>query len=217
MYLNTPDSKDASRLLPQFPCEYALSCQLVAPGTEQQYRDVYLAEKHKNKLSGCIKIQVVNQSSVNSFFFWWWNNHIWSFVPCEEGRVRRCLLGVNCPEVKSLTVQRCWEAMLLTDYTKLLKQGGMAGFFALFYLPENSETSLKMSFFTFFIYLIYGLSATKSELWPQRHGRVAKLPTLDRPVYRGAEKNAPSCAKLCAARGYNSLLLPFRCSRPYPI
>lgn len=68
MYLTRPDSKAASRLLPQFPCEYALSCQLVAPGTEQQHRDVYLAEKYKNKLSGCIKIQLVNQSSINFFF-----------------------------------------------------------------------------------------------------------------------------------------------------
>lgn len=66
-YLNISTSKDTSQLLPQFPEEYALSCQLVASGTEQQQLDVYLAEKYKNRMSGYVKIQLVKQGSINFF------------------------------------------------------------------------------------------------------------------------------------------------------
>lgn len=57
----------ASQLLAQFLCKWALSCQLVASGTERQQLDVYLAEKYKNRMSASIKFQVVKQGSIILF------------------------------------------------------------------------------------------------------------------------------------------------------
>lgn len=105
----------ASQLLAQFLCKWALSCQLVASGTERQQLDVYLAEKYKNRMSASIKFQVVKQGSIILFLLLWWNNHIQSFVLCEEACVRLCHLRVNCPGVRRLTVRWFHQGILLMD------------------------------------------------------------------------------------------------------